>query len=195
MNNRVLRKIILVFALLRLIGGGNAMNFFKILFQPRQKTIPLHKQVTLENALIGENGYSFGIQYSPESYNAWLMDEEIFGIFVRSSVKQLIMTNYKFLYLINRQDLFNLSLVDCKFENGDIYELLQGEELEPEILNSIIENQEYRIIQVFFRSKDKHMVSLKSNGVLGVDSGLSDDEIKDIKRLIDFLGFGPVVLV
>ncbi|MFD3447138.1 hypothetical protein ACFDTO_21305 [Microbacteriaceae bacterium 4G12] len=172
------------------------MNFYKILFQTSKKTIPLHKQVSLGNAvLIGENGYSFGIQYSPESYNTWLMDEKIFEIFVHSSVKQLIMTNYKFLYLINRQGEFNLNIVDCKLENFDIDHLLQGEKIDPEILNTIMENQEYQILQVYFRSKDKHMITLKSNGVLGIDSGLSDDEINDIKKLIDFLAFGPVVLV
>lgn len=88
------------------------MNFYKILFQSSKKTIP-YKQLSLDNtALIGKNGYSFGIQYSPESYNTWLMDEKIFEIFVHSSVKQLIMTNYKFLYLINRQDEFNLNIVE-----------------------------------------------------------------------------------
>lgn len=173
------------------------MNFYKILFQSSKKTTPLHKQLSLNNTtLVGENGYSFGIQYSPESYNSWLMDEKIFEIFVHSSVKQLIMTNYKFLNLINRQDEFNLNIVDCKLEkNIDIDYFLQGEKIEPETLNIIMENHEFQILQVYFRSKDKHMITLKSNGVLGVDSELSEDEMNDIKKLIDFLGFGPAVLV
>ncbi|GIN96918.1 hypothetical protein J6TS1_27880 [Siminovitchia terrae] len=171
------------------------MNFFKILFQSSKKAIPLHKQVSLDNALVGENGYSYGIQYSPEIYNTWLMDEKIFEIFVQSSVKQLIMTNHKFLYLIKIQDTFNLNIVDCKLENIDIDDLLQGEEIDSEILNDIIEDSELEIKQVYFRSKDKHMVTLKSNGVLGIDSGLSAGEVNDIKKLIDFLGFGPVMLV
>ncbi|MCM3763066.1 hypothetical protein M3212_20275 [Alkalihalobacillus oceani] len=80
-------------------------------------------------------------------------------------------------------------------KNIDIDYLLQGEKIDPEILNTIMENQEYQILQVYFRSKDKHMITLKSNGVLGIDSEMSDDEINDIKKLIDFLGFGPAVLV
>ncbi len=173
------------------------MNFYKILFQSSKKTTNLHKQLSLNNtALVGKNGYSFGIQYSPESYNTWLMDEKIFEIFVHSSVKQLMMTNYKFLNLINKQDEFNLNIVDCKLENNiDIDNFLQGEKIDPEILNIIINNHELQILQVYFRSKDKHMITLKSNGVLGVDSELSEDEINDIKKLIDFLGFGPAVLV
>lgn len=100
------------------------MNFYKILFQSSKKTIPLHKQLSLENTvLIGKNEYSFRIQYSPESYNSWLMDEKIFGVFIQSSVKQLLMTNYKFLNLIKRQDEFNLKVVDCKLENIDISRL------------------------------------------------------------------------
>jgi len=172
------------------------MNFYKILFQSSKKTIPLHKQLSLDNtALIGKNEYSVGIQYSPESYNKWLMDEKIFGIFVHSSVKQLIMTNYKFLYLINKQEEFNLNIVDCKLRNIDIDYLLQGENIDPVIFNTIMENSEHQIVQVYFRSKEKHMITLKSNGVLGIDNELSDDEINDIKKLIDFLGFGPAVLV
>lgn len=177
--------------------GVNTMNFYKILFQSSKKTIPLYKQISLNNtALIGNNGYSFGVQYSPESYNTWLMDEKIFEIFVHSAVKQLIMTNYKFLNLINRQDEFGLNMVDCKLENNiDIDYFLQGEKLDSETLNIVMENQEHQILQVYFRSKDKHLVTLKSNGVLGIDSELSEEEINDIKKLIDFLGFGPAVLV
>ncbi|MEK4082142.1 TetR family transcriptional regulator [Solibacillus sp. FSL K6-1126] len=172
------------------------MNFYKILFQPSKKTIPLHKQLSLDSTvLIGKNEYSFGIQYSPESYNSWLMDEKIFGVFVQNSIKQLLMTNYKFLNLINRQDEFNLKVVDCKLENTDIDYFLQGEKINPETLNFILEDTDYRILQVYFRSRDRHMITLKSNGVLGIDNGLSEEEISDIKKLIDFLGFGPVVLV
>lgn len=172
------------------------MIFFKILFQPSNKFVPLYEQIMLENAIIGENGYSFGIQYSPQTYNDWLMKEEVFKVFVDSSVKQLIMSNYKFSALIERQNLFNLNLVDCKVKNIDIDELLEGEEFNSELLNVIVkENEEYEIMQVYFRSENQHMVTLKSNGVLGVDGDLTENEIDDIKRLIDFLGLGPLVLV
>lgn len=171
------------------------MKFFKILFQSSKKTIPLYKQVSMDNTLIGVNGYSFGVQYNPESYNTWLMDDNIFKIFVHSSVKQLIMTNHKFLSLIAMQDKFNLNIVDCKLKNIELDYLLHGEKINSEILISAMENQEYQIKEVYFRSKDKHLITLKSNGVLGIDSGLSENDVKDIKKLVDYLSFGPMVIV
>lgn len=170
------------------------MNFFKILFQSGKSAMPLYEQIFVGNALIGKNGYSFGIQYSPESYNNWLLEEKIFEIFIQSVVKQLLMTNYKFLSLANRQDSFHLNLVDCKLKNIDIEYLLQGEDISPEILSIILKDQEYQIMQMYFRSRDKHMITLKSNGVLGIDNDLNEDEVNDIKKLIDFLVSGPVVL-
>ncbi|HDR3890151.1 TPA: TetR family transcriptional regulator [Bacillus cereus] len=171
------------------------MNFFKILFQPNDKKKPFYKQISLNNVIVGENGYSYGIQYLPQSFNDWLMDDNIYKIFLDSTVKQLIMSNRKFLDLIKEQDRLNLTLVDCKFKNIDIDDVLDGEKFDSEILKSIIEDYEYQIMQVYFRTKNRHMVTLKSNGVLGIDDDLSENEINDIKKLIDFLGFGPGMLV
>ena len=42
------------------------MNFYKILFQPNDKKT-FYKQISLNNVIVGENGYSYGIQYSPQS--------------------------------------------------------------------------------------------------------------------------------
>ncbi|MDQ4484943.1 TetR family transcriptional regulator [Bacillus cereus] len=171
------------------------MNFFKILFQPNDKKKPFYKQISLNNVIVGENGYSYGIQYSPQSFNDWLMDDNIYKIFLESTVKQLIMSNHKFLDLITAQKRLNLTLVDCEFKNIDIEDVLDGEEFDSELLKSVIEDFEYPIMKVYFRTKNRHMVTLKSNGVLGIDDDLSENELDDIKKLIDFLGFGPVMLV
>lgn len=171
------------------------MDFFKILFQPNDKKKPFYKQISLNNVIVGENGYSYGIQYSPQSFNAWLMDDNIYKIFLDSTVKQLMMSNHKFLDLITEQERLNLTLVDCEFKNIDIDDVLDGEEFDLEILKSIIEDDEYQVMQVYFRTKNRHMVTLKSNGVLGIDDDISENEKDDIKKLIDFLGFGPVMLV
>ncbi|WP_096271663.1 hypothetical protein [Paucisalibacillus globulus] len=102
------------------------MKYLKILYQSNDKTPPFYKQVFLKNYIVGENGYSYAIQYSPQSYNSWLSDEKIFRVFVDSTVKQLIINNYKFLHLIYIQDKLNLTLVDCDFKNIDTDDLLEG---------------------------------------------------------------------
>ncbi|MBT2261875.1 TetR family transcriptional regulator [Bacillus safensis] len=171
------------------------MNYFKILFQPNDKKKPFHKQLFLDNVIVGENGYSCGVRYSPKSFNDWLMNDNIYKVFLDSTVKQLIMSNQRFLDLIEEQGRLNLTLVDCKFKNIDIDDVLDGEEFDSELLKSVIDSYEYEIMQVYLRTKNRHMVTLKANGVLGIDSDLSEDEVNDIKKLIDFLGFGPVMLV
>ncbi|MBR0622133.1 TetR family transcriptional regulator [Bacillus pumilus] len=144
---------------------------------------------------MGENGYSCGVQYSPKSFNDWLMNDNIYKVFLDSTVKQLMMSNQRFLDLIEEQGRLNLNLVDCKLKNIDIDDVLDGEELDSEILRSVIDSYEYQVMQVYFRTKNRHMVTLKANGVLGIDNDLSENEMKDVKKLIDFLGFGPVMLV
>ncbi|WP_096271661.1 TetR family transcriptional regulator [Paucisalibacillus globulus] len=110
-------------------------------------------------------------------------------------MKQLIINNYKFLHLIYIQDKLNLTLVDCDFKNIDTDDLLEGEKFNSDSIIKLIEDQEYRIMKLYFRTKNHHMVTLKSNGVLGIDSGLSEEERIDIKKLIDFISFGPVLPV
>ncbi|GAA5417412.1 hypothetical protein Pryu01_02475 [Paraliobacillus ryukyuensis] len=171
------------------------MKYFKILFQPNEKNPPFYKQVFLKDCIVSKKGYSFAIPYSPQDFNAFLMDDQIYNIFVYSTVKQLMLSNHKYLNLILMQDRFNLSLVDCKFKNYEIEDLLEGEEFNLESIEALLQNQDYEIMQLFFRSKGNHMVTLKSNGVLGIDSGLSEEEYIDVKKLIEFISFGPRMLV
>lgn len=171
------------------------MIFLKILFQPNVKKKPLYEQIFLKNYIVGESGYSFAIPYSPQSFNTWLMDDQIFRIFIDSTVKQLMLSNHKFLKLINMQGRFNLTLVDCKIKDTDIHDLLEGEDLNSEIIEEVIQENEYSIMQLHFRTQNHYMVTLKSNGVLGIDTELSKEEIMNIKELIDFISFGPVMLV
>lgn len=170
------------------------MKFLKILYQPNNKKPPFNKQIYLEDCLVGSKGYSFAIPYSPQTFNNWLADNKTFRIFVDSTVKQLIMNNHKFQVLINMQDKFNLSLVDCDFKSFDTEDLLDGEKFSSASINSLLEYQEYQIRQVYFRTKSSHMITLKSNGVLGIDDELFSEDLVDIKNLIDFISFGPVIV-
>lgn len=171
------------------------MKYYKILFQPSEKHPPFYKQVFLQNCIASKKGYSFAVPYSPQDFNDFLMDDQIFRIFQDSTVKQLIMSNHKFLNLIIQQKKFNLSLIDCTFKDYEIDDLLEGEEFNSESIIALIEAQEYQVVQLYFRSKENHMITLKSNGVLGIDSGLSEEETIDIKNLIEFISFGPGMLV
>ncbi|SDJ77820.1 TetR family transcriptional regulator [Salimicrobium halophilum] len=171
------------------------MAFYKILYQPNDKNPPFYKQVSLKKIIVGENSYSFAVPYSPQSFSTWLMNDEIYRIILDSTVKQLIMSNHKFLDLILNQDYFDLDLVDCDFENVNVDNLLEGEEFSAEMIITLLQDEDYQMVKLYFRTKSHHMITLKSNGVLGIDTELREEEIVNIKKLISFVSFGPVMLV
>ncbi|MGN7312678.1 TetR family transcriptional regulator [Alkalicoccobacillus gibsonii] len=165
------------------------MDFFKILYQVNSRNLPFYKQVYLKDCIVGKTGYSYAIPYNPQSFNNWLLDEQTFKIVVKSTVKQLLMSNYKFQEIITNQDDFNLRLVDHKFKSIGIGQILDDLPYSESIVD-ILEDQNYQMSQLYFRTKNQYMLTVKSNGVLGVDDELSEEEVNDLRGLIDFISFG-----
>lgn len=171
------------------------MKFFKILYQMNTKKLPLHKQLYLKDFIIGHSNYSFAIKYSPQSYNQWLSKDDIFRVFIDSTIKQLDISNYKYSEVLKGLENLQLRLVDCEFKNIEIGELLEGEEFALDFIIDILQSEEYELKKVIFRTNLQRMVSLRSNGVLEIDDNMTEAEIQDIKTIIDLLSFGSRVIV
>lgn len=171
------------------------MKFYKILYQINHKTPPFYRQVYLNDYIVGKNNYSFAILYSPQSYNDWLLDDEIFQIFIDSTIKQLVVSNYKFLRILMIIEKLDLNLVDCKFKGVNLDELLEYEQFNINKVMDLLEYEDYELMNVTFRTKRQNVITLKSNGVLGIDEGMSEEEMYNIKRLIEFVSFGPVAVL
>lgn len=167
------------------------MEFYKILYQAEKKNRP-RSPLNQSDIVFGTNQNAFGIRYSPEKYNKLLNDEEVFSFFIENSIKQLLMTNFKFITLINFRSEFQLELIDFKCKNEVDYSDFLKEDLELNYLGDWIDNYDLEISQVYFRLNNAYLISIKSNGVLGFDSAAYDCENYCIEKLISFLGFGPV---
>lgn len=169
------------------------MLFYKVVLQKKINSIPLYKKIEREDFLVGNINSSFAIPYSPEIFNSWLNQSKIFALFVNDIITQALLTNSKFSFLLLFCNELKFKLVDCKFDNIELDDVLEGEELNEENLQYIIDSTELRLMKLTFRTKNNFIVAIKRNGVLEIDEEVLHEDILEVRYLLDFLNFGPGV--
>lgn len=166
------------------------MLFYKVLLQEERKTLPLYKKLGRNDFLIGNYQNSYAIPYSPEKFSKWLNENRIYTIFVHDSIKQALINNNKFSYLISISESLNISMIDCQFENIDLSIVLEGEELETDVIEYILKHKSFRLLKVTFRSENNFIISVKRNGVIEIDEDALLKDKKVISNLLDVLNLG-----
>lgn len=171
------------------------MDFYKILRQQDNIQAPFYKLLEANSYILGNEPSSFAIRYNPEAYNNLLRDEVIFQNYSKASIKQLLVTNQKFITILKNEDFFGLELVNCEFDEGTIDSLLyEDEELSVEVIEELLRRNDYRISETVCVTREGNQIRLQKNGVIGVDENLNNDEYSNIMNLMDTLNCGLKVL-
>lgn len=171
------------------------MDFYKILRQQDNIKAPFYKLLEANSYILGNEPSSFAIRYNPEAYNNWLRDEVIFQKYLESSIKQLFVTNQKFITILKNEESFGLELVNCKFDEGPIDNLLYEDvELSVEVIERLLRQKDYRISETVCVTREGNQIRLQKNGVIGVDANLNKDERLNLMSLMDTLNCGLKVL-
>ena len=171
------------------------MDFYKILRQQDNIQAPFYKLLEANSYILGNEPSSFAIRDNPEAYNNLLRDEVIFQNYSKASIKQLLVTNQKFITILKNEDFFGLELVNCKFDEGTIDSLLyEDEELSVEVIEELLRRNDYRISETVCVTREGNQIRLQKNGVIGVDENLNNDEYSNIMNLMDTLNCGLKVL-
>lgn len=172
------------------------MNFYKILRQQNKKESAFYETLDKNNYIVGNFAPSFAVKYTPETYNSLLANDNVFNEYSKKGIKQLFVTNQKFIAIMKKEKLFNLKAIDCKFVEGSIDDFLDEDEFElSETIEYLVDEFEYTVKEItYITEKSNKYCILQKNGVIGFDSGLSTSEYSDILKLIDTLNLGLKVL-
>ncbi|MCT4462997.1 hypothetical protein EFO40_05845 [Lactococcus cremoris] len=171
------------------------MDFYKILRQQDNIKAPFYKLLEANSYILGNEPSSFAIRYNPEAYNNFLRDEVIFQNYLKSSIKQLFVTNQKFITILKNEDFFDLELVNCIFDEGTIDSFLyEDEELSVEVIEELLRRNDYRISEAVCVTREGKQIRLQKNGVIGFDENLNKDEHSNLMNLMDTLNCGLKVL-
>lgn len=174
--------------------GGDTMRFFKVLSQTKLSTVSFSEEYASSEVIVGGSKYSFGVEYSPNEYRRILADDTVFNLFIRLSVKQLLMNNWKFINLIESSSDLRLRLITCELVDGNIDDFLEYENLNPDSISRVLTEYDVRVSKLFFRTSDQYMVIVMNNGVIGLDEELLSSEYETIAQLLDFLSYGRQAL-
>ncbi|MDT0050112.1 hypothetical protein QJV38_11915 [Listeria cossartiae subsp. cayugensis] len=171
------------------------MLFYKVVLQQNLNSKPLYEKLNRKDFLIGKKNNSFAIPYSPEEFNRWLNQNNIFVFFMRDSIIQALLTNSKFSIIISVSESLKLKLIDCQFENLELDEILEGEDFSVEVIENILCNADYKLNKVTFRSENNQIIAIKRNGVLELDNLILENEFRVVQAVLDLLNFGPEVVI
>lgn len=169
------------------------MHFYKVFKQMKNNQSAFYELLNTDQykCLKGNNPSSFAISYNPEKFNRFLQDNELFREFNRRSVKQLFVTNQKFIAILKNEDFFDLKVIDCQFDEGEIDELCYDDDITAELIEDIICRYSYTIKQLTYRTNSrKSQLIIQKNGVIGFDNQFSDIEYSHLFKLIDTLNLG-----
>lgn len=163
--------------------------------QENRNSVPLYKKLDRNDFLIGNYQNSYAIPYSPEKFSKWMNNNNIFSLFIHDSIKQALINNRKFIHILSLSDNLNIRLVDCEFDNIELDTVLEGEELESDIILHTLENKSYRLLKISFRSRSNFLISIKRNGVLEIDERALEFDRKVLQDLLDTLNLGYGVIM
>ncbi|MGL9728968.1 hypothetical protein [Enterococcus sp. DIV0756] len=170
------------------------MEFFKVLTQTNFNTSSFSKKHNISKMIVGNSGYSFALKYSPNEYQALLSDEDFYNFLIEMSIKQLLMSNWKFIQLAISAKNLRIELVDCELFDDDIGNYLQEEDFDFSLFLQLISEYDFRISKLFFRTNSQCMIVIMNNGVIGLDEEILDKEYEIIAQLLDFLSYGKVII-
>ncbi|NKD38687.1 hypothetical protein HED42_11115 [Enterococcus casseliflavus] len=170
------------------------MEFFKVLTQTNFNTDSFSKKRNISKMIVGNSGYSFALKYSPNEYQTLLSDENFYNFLIELSVKQLLMSNWKFIQLTSFAKDLKIELVDCELIDDDIGNYLQEEDFDFSLFLQLVSEYDFRISKLFFRTTNQYMIVIMNNGVIGLDEEILDREYEIIAQLLDFLSYGKVIV-
>lgn len=174
------------------------MKFYKILRQRETKKEHFYK--LLENIgyeyITGVYSNSFAMKYDPETFNKLLSSNSIFREYNDRSVQQLFVTNQKFLVILDYMQSFDIEIKSCLFdEDSDSKYLDEYDDFSPEVVGIVVREHGFNIKEIIFiTTESKRQIILQKNGVIGIDSGLTESENQKVLKLIDTLNFGLKVI-
>lgn len=168
--------------------------FYKVFLQENRESLPIYEKLGRSDFLVGNNPNSYAIPYSPEHFSRWMNENSIFTIFIHDSIKQALLNNNKFSYILSVSKYLGISMVDCHFENIDLETVLEGEELEIEVINYVLKTKNYKLLKVTFRSEHNFIVNIKRNGVIEIDEKSLEKDEEIIRNLLDTLNLGYGVM-
>lgn len=171
------------------------MKFYKVLQQKNQNKPPLTSfdffQFEYNKEVIqGGKKFSLAIEYTPNDYYDMLQDNHIFSIYLEKNISQVIMNNFKFIHLINFTENLGIHISDIKFDN--IPELDDNFSFDPDSIREFLISYDLQISQITFLSLRHEMITVKSNGVVGFDEELIEDNAPLTRSMIDFLNYGSI---
>lgn len=180
------------------------MDFYKLLYQnnTKEKLINVLFDTYQHKYVKGMYSNSIAVSYSPNTYFDFISDEKILAEFQRRYIKQLFVTNQKFMGISKHEKEFNLKLENCIFDDVDSDEVLsmyfdQSEKItiSPDLIEKVLKENELQIKEMTYRTMEsKRKIIIQKNGVLGIDNNLNEKEQKLVKKLIDTLNIGLRVL-
>lgn len=176
------------------------MQIFKLFYSER--VVP---ELDIE-IVKGSNPEVFGIQVKPESYREFMNSH--YNLLRRYRVQQHIMSNYKFIQLIESKSRFGIHIGDIKFAEEE--ELIQtNNEMYLELRKAIsagdfdlllgclqaLDSDGYKISRLECFTETGERINVHYNGTISFSSPLEMMEpyIRD-SLLIDYLVKGPEVL-
>lgn len=177
------------------------MQIYK-LFNKDRNIKDLNKIIGSARVIFGNSSDNFGVEIKPEKYREFI--NSISKHFKSAKIKQHIMTDYKFIELINQMESLEISIKDLSFHNS---EQLQEEEIIQElksvlwkedkkgIIELINEAMDYDLkiqsVTAFVKTQDlnEERIIIYSNGTIAIEdtSTLGSKGLK----IIDFLVKGP----
>lgn len=172
------------------------MIHYKIIYQKNKTKKNIYKKLNLEDVIVGNIKNSAGVFYTPTCYNKWIDQEEVLKIFKDYDVIQTIVSNEKFKGILKAHKRFNLTITDCEFyglNSDELEELLGYEDIDDYTLCELLKREEYKLKKVIFRTKSKSELFVSRNGIIGINEWTKNNDIEDIKLLIDFINIGPKV--
>ena len=169
------------------------MKSYKILYQEDQhKNFSDYFKKENIDYIEGKINGSFAIQYNPQKLNSLLNEKEFFAKWIEYGIKQAIMTDQKFAFLILNLERIGISFLDCETNDGDNREIICDEDdrVSRELLLDLVSDEyKYILSASFFSKTHRNKIKLTQKGILHFEkSG------EEIKTLIDIVNVGNEAL-
>lgn len=171
------------------------MKSYKIFKQGNKSEISISKLFEDNNfdVIYGKDQYSFAVFYSPIDLMKFFKKENVIDKFAQKAVTQLIVTNQKFLFILNFLHEYDLRILNCEFDEMNIdFEDIFGETINYINIKEIIRTNNFNIKRMSFRrNSDNGLVYINKNGVVIFDDSY-DFEINTLPKMIDSFNYGLV---
>lgn len=169
------------------------MKSYKILYQENQhKNFSPYLQKENIDYIKGRINGSFAIQYNPQKLNSLLNKKDFFDKWVEYGIKQTIVTDQKFAFLILNLDKLGIEFLECKTNYDENREVICDEDnnISRELLINLVEDKHQSILNATFLSIiNKNKIKLTQNGVLYFNKNT-----EEIKTFIDIVNVGNEAL-